>query len=69
MHCRQGKWEGNELGKGLSDCRFHSNSPVTGEALIIAVTNRYTHKKAFNYVMEEKLLQMKSRNDKGELMH
>ena len=52
-----------------SHCRFHSNSPVIGEALIIAVTNKYTHKKAFNYTMEEELLQMRSHNDKGEVMH
>lgn len=68
MRCRQGEWEGNELGKGLSGCRFHSNSRVIGEALIIAVTNWYTHKKAFNYVMEEELLQMKRQNGEGEVM-
>lgn len=69
MHYGQGKWEGNELGKGLSACRFHSNSPVIGEALIIAGTNRYTHKKALNYVMEEELLQMESYNDKVEVKY
>lgn len=50
LHCRQGGWEGSELGKGLADLRCCRNGPVIGEALI---TNRCTHKKALNHETEE----------------
>lgn len=59
MHCRQGKREGKGLGKGCSGHGFHGKSPVTGEALIVAVTNRDTHRRVWSCAVEEELSQIK----------